>query len=40
MADRLAAARPDARIVGLDGVGHYPMVEDPLRFVAALSGRG
>ena len=40
MADRLAAARPDARIVRLDGVGHYPMVEDPLRFVAALSGAG
>jgi len=40
MADRLAAARPDARIVRLDGVGHYPMVEDPLRFVAALSGGG
>ena len=40
MADRLAAARPDARMVRLDGVGHYPMVEDPLRFVAALSGRG
>jgi pimeloyl-ACP methyl ester carboxylesterase len=38
MADRLAAARPDARIVRLDGVGHYPMVEDPSRFVAALSG--
>jgi pimeloyl-ACP methyl ester carboxylesterase len=40
MADRLAAARPDARVVRLDGVGHYPMVEDPLRFVAALSGGG
>ena len=38
MADRLAAARADARIVRLDGVGHYPMVEDPSRFVAALSG--
>lgn len=36
MADRLAAARPDARVVRLDGVGHYPMVEAPARFVAAI----
>ena len=34
MADRLAAARPDARVVLLDGVGHYPMVEAPDRFLA------
>lgn len=39
MADRLAAARPDARVVRLEGVGHYPMVEAPARFVAALAGR-
>jgi pimeloyl-ACP methyl ester carboxylesterase len=39
MADRLAAARPDARVVRLDGVGHYPMVEAPTRFVAAVTGR-
>jgi pimeloyl-ACP methyl ester carboxylesterase len=39
MADRLAAARPDARVVRLDGVGHYPMVEAPERFVAAVTGR-
>jgi pimeloyl-ACP methyl ester carboxylesterase len=39
MADRLAAARPDARVVRLDGVGHYPMVEAPDRFVAAVTGR-
>ena len=38
MADRLAAARPDARVVHLDGVGHYPMVEAPGRFLAALAG--
>jgi pimeloyl-ACP methyl ester carboxylesterase len=37
MADRLAAARPDARVIRLDGVGHYPMVEDPARFLAALT---
>lgn len=38
MADRLAAARPEARVVRLDGVGHYPMVEAPDRFLAALAG--
>jgi pimeloyl-ACP methyl ester carboxylesterase len=37
MADRLATERPDARVVRLDGVGHYPMVEAPDRFLAALS---
>ena len=36
MAARLAAARPDATLRILDGVGHFPMVEDPLRFGAAL----
>lgn len=36
MAQRLYTARPDARLVELDGVGHYPMVEDPERFGAAL----
>jgi pimeloyl-ACP methyl ester carboxylesterase len=35
MVDRLAAARPDARVVRLDGVGHYPMLEAPARFAAA-----
>jgi len=38
MADRLAAARPDARVVRLAGVGHYPMVEAPDRFLAAVTG--
>lgn len=38
MADRLAAARPDARVEHLDGVGHYPMVEAPERFVGAVRG--
>jgi pimeloyl-ACP methyl ester carboxylesterase len=37
MADRLVAARPEARVVRLDGVGHYPMVEAPDRFVAAVT---
>ena len=40
MADRLAAARPDSRVARLDRVGHYPMVEAPDRFVAAVTGRG
>ena len=40
MADRLAAARPDARVIRLDGVGHYPMVEAPDRFLAAVTDRG
>ncbi len=36
MVDRLAVERPDATVVRLDGVGHYPMVEAPQRFVDAL----
>jgi pimeloyl-ACP methyl ester carboxylesterase len=39
MADRLEASRPDARMVRLDGVGHYPMLEAPTRFLGALAGR-
>ncbi|MGH9112940.1 MAG: alpha/beta fold hydrolase, partial [Acidimicrobiales bacterium] len=35
MAHRLADRRPDATTVILDGVGHYPMIEDPERFAAA-----
>jgi pimeloyl-ACP methyl ester carboxylesterase len=35
MVDTLAAARPDATVVRLEGVGHYPMVEAPDRFLAA-----
>ena len=37
MALRLAEVRADARLVTLDGVGHYPMVEAPERFAAAVS---
>ncbi len=38
MAERLAQTRPDARVFLLDGVGHYPMVEAPERFLAAVKG--
>jgi pimeloyl-ACP methyl ester carboxylesterase len=40
MTDRLAQARPDVALAMLDGVGHYPMVEAPDRFVEALAGLG
>ena len=40
MADRLEAARPDARVVRLEEVGHYPMLEAPERFASAATGRG
>ena len=36
MAERLHERRPDATLVRLDGIGHYPMVESPERFNAAL----
>jgi pimeloyl-ACP methyl ester carboxylesterase len=35
MVDTLRAARPDATVDLLEGVGHYPMVEAPARFLAA-----
>ena len=31
MTARLLAARPDAPLITLDGVGHYPMIEDARR---------
>jgi pimeloyl-ACP methyl ester carboxylesterase len=37
MSDRLQRARPDAALTVLDGVGHYPMVEAPERFGAAVT---
>jgi pimeloyl-ACP methyl ester carboxylesterase len=36
MTDRLLERRPDATRATLDGVGHYPMVEAPARFAAAV----
>lgn len=36
MAERLRAARPDAALARLDGVGHYPMIERPDRFATAV----
>jgi pimeloyl-ACP methyl ester carboxylesterase len=37
MAERLRQRRPDAVVVVLDGVGHYPMIEDPGRFASAVT---
>ena len=36
MTARLLAARPDATLITLDDVGHYPMVEDPDGFATAV----
>ncbi len=36
IAERLAREIPGSHLVKLVGVGHYPMVEDPARFCAAL----
>jgi pimeloyl-ACP methyl ester carboxylesterase len=36
MVDTLVAARPDAVVTRLDGVGHYPMVESPARYLDAV----
>jgi pimeloyl-ACP methyl ester carboxylesterase len=36
MVEHLASVRTDAVVTRLDGVGHYPMVEAPARFNAAL----
>ena len=36
MTARLRRARPDATLITLDGVGHYPMVEDPDAFATAV----
>jgi pimeloyl-ACP methyl ester carboxylesterase len=37
MAPKLQMARPDATVTWLEGVGHYPMLESPKRFVAAVA---
>jgi pimeloyl-ACP methyl ester carboxylesterase len=36
MTAKLLEARPDATLITLDGVGHYPMVETPDRFAKAV----
>ena len=36
MVDTLVAARPAASAMRLEGVGHYPMVEAPQRFLDAV----
>jgi pimeloyl-ACP methyl ester carboxylesterase len=38
MIDRLQRARGELDLVVLDGVGHYPMVEAPDRFLDAVVG--
>lgn len=37
MTERLRAARPELTVELLDGVGHYPMIEAPARFAAAVA---
>jgi pimeloyl-ACP methyl ester carboxylesterase len=37
MASRLQRARPDVRLIWLEGVGHYPMVEAPSAFLDAVA---
>lgn len=37
MTDELRRARPDADVTILEGVGHYPMIESPTAFAAAVT---
>ena len=37
MTDELLRARPGTPVTILDGVGHYPMIESPARFAAAVT---
>src|SRR4051812_23676905 len=37
MTDRFSAKRPEADVIRLDGVGHYPMIEAPRRFADAVT---
>ena len=36
MAEHLVATRTDATLTWIDGAGHYPMVESPEAFLAAV----
>ena len=37
MPERFVAARPDATLTWIDGAGHFPMIEDPDAFLAAVT---
>jgi pimeloyl-ACP methyl ester carboxylesterase len=38
MATRLHEVRPDATLTWLEGIGHYPMLESPARYLGAVAG--
>jgi pimeloyl-ACP methyl ester carboxylesterase len=37
MATRLHETRPDATLTWLEGIGHYPMLESPARYLNAVA---